>query len=306
MDASHAGGPSAGTVAWVPPLPQAAGFEHVVIETPGLRSHVALVGEGPPVLLLHGFPQHWWQWREVAPAIARRGYRVICPDLRGAGWTSADDPRIRHETRMHDVLALLDALGVARADVLTHDLGALTGMHLAYAHPERVRTLVQLSVPPGFMRFTPKIVPAFRHYPSLIMSSPDRSLRWLLAPPYTVRPMTEETLDGYLRVEQRPEIRGMGRAVVLGMITPELPRLVGTYYKRRRLQPPTLVAFGRLDDPFTEPTVRGMCRDHERSAERFELAFVDDAAHFITDDAPDAVVELAVDWFGRGPQSAHR
>lgn len=302
MDSSHVGGPSAGTVAWAPPLPEAEGFEHVVIQTPGLRSHVAIVGEGPPVLLLHGFPQHWWQWREVAPAIARHGYRVICPDLRGSGWTAADTPGIRHEARMNDVLAMLDVLGIERADVLTHDLGAITGMHLAYSHPGRVRTLVQLAVPPGFMRFTPKIMPAFRHYPSLVVSSPERSLRWLLAPPYTVRPMSPETLDGYLRVEERPEVRRAARAAVFGMITPELPRLMGTYYKRRRLQPPTLVAFGLQDHPFTEPTVRGMCRDHERHAERFELAFVDGAAHFITDDAPEAVVALAVDWFDRGPR----
>ncbi len=76
---------------WSPPLPDAPGFDHVVVETPGLRSHVAVAGEGEPVLLLHGFPQHWWQWHAVAPAIAAGGYRVLCPDLRGAGWTVADD-----------------------------------------------------------------------------------------------------------------------------------------------------------------------------------------------------------------------
>ena len=48
---------------WSPPLPEAAGFRHLVVETPGLRTHVAVIGEGEPVVLLHGFPQHWWQWR---------------------------------------------------------------------------------------------------------------------------------------------------------------------------------------------------------------------------------------------------
>lgn len=70
--------------AWSPPWPEAPGFAHLVVETPGLRSHVATIGEGEPVVLLHGFPQHWWQWRVVAPVIAAGGYRVICPDLRGA------------------------------------------------------------------------------------------------------------------------------------------------------------------------------------------------------------------------------
>src|SRR5581483_9981806 len=77
------------TAAWSPPLPEASDFDHLVVETPGLRTHVAAIGEGEPVVLLHGFPQHWWQWRAVAPVIAASGYRVICPDLRGAGWTVA-------------------------------------------------------------------------------------------------------------------------------------------------------------------------------------------------------------------------
>lgn len=79
---------------WSPPLPEAPGFEHSLVETRGLRTHLATIGEGDPVLLLHGFPEHWWQWHAVAPAIAAAGYRVLCPDLRGAGWTEADDPRV--------------------------------------------------------------------------------------------------------------------------------------------------------------------------------------------------------------------
>ncbi len=299
MGTPHIGEPSAETSVWSPPLPDAPGFTHTIIETPGLRTHVATVGEGPPVVLLHGLPEHWWQWHDVAPAIAAHGYRVICPDLRGAGWTEADDPRIGHETRMHDLLALLDVLGVERAHVMTHDLGALTGMHLAYSRPDRVRTLVQLAVPPGFMRFSPRMIPAFRHYPRLLWGGHRHSLRWVLAPPYTVRPMSADTIDAYLRVETRPEVARATRRVLLGMIAPELPRLMGGYYKRMRLRPPTLVAYGARDWPLTEPVVRTMCRDHERRAERFALAFVPDAAHFVTDDAPDAVVDLAVDWFRR-------
>jgi hypothetical protein len=86
--------------AWSPPLPEAPGFDHLVVETPGLRTHVAAIGEGEPVVLLHGFPEHWWQWHAVAPVIAAAGYRVICPDLRGAGWTVAEDPRVERGTRL--------------------------------------------------------------------------------------------------------------------------------------------------------------------------------------------------------------
>ena len=112
--------------AWSPPLPEASGFDHLVVETPGLHTHVAAIGEGESVVLLQGFPQHWWQWRAIAPVIAASGYRVICPDLRGAGWTVADDPRVERETRLRDLLALLDVLHIERAHLASHDMGVIT------------------------------------------------------------------------------------------------------------------------------------------------------------------------------------
>ena len=282
---------------WSPHLPDAPGFEHDVVDTPGLRSHVASIGEGEPVVLLHGFPQHWWQWRAIGPMLAERGYRAICPDLRGAGWTEAVRPRMDRDVRRRDLVAVLDALDVDRAHFLTHDMGAVTGIQLAHADPERVRTMVQLSTPPFFMDLIPKLMPAFKHVPPLIMHRPDRSLRWIFAPEYAAKPMSDGTIDAYLDV--RPEADRAVREFYRHMLIPEMVRIIRGDYKRMRLQPPTLVVFGRHDDPFTEPTVRRICRSHERCAERMEFAFVEDASHFITDDAPDAVTELAVDWFQR-------
>ncbi len=284
---------------WSPPLPEADGFEHSMIATPGLRTHVASVGAGEPVVLLHGFPMHWWQWRVIAPAIAAQGYRVICPDLRGSGWTEADDPRFGPESQLDDVVALLDALGIRRARFLCHDMGAISGMQLAYRSPERVRAIVQLAVPPGFMEFTPRVVPAFAHMPALLAHRRGRSLRYLFGPRYVARPMTDETIDAYLGVHERPEVERAVTALYRGMVIPVSLRLAGGVFKRMRLQPPMLCAFGRQDGPFAEPTARHICRNHAKHADRFELAFIDDAAHFLTDDAPDDVIGLALDWFAR-------
>lgn len=285
--------------AWSPSLPDAPGFAHTVIETPGLRTHVASIGEGEPVVMLHCFPGHWWQWRVIAPAIAAHGYRVICPDLRGSGWTEAADPRFGPDSQRDDVMAVLDALGIQRAHFLCHDMGAISGMQLSYLHPERVRTMVELAVPPGFMEFTPKIMPAFAHMPALLRHRPGRSLRYLFSPRYMAQPMTDATIDAYLRVHQRPEVEQAVRALYRGLVIPVSFRLMRGVYKRMRLHPPTLVVFGLKDGPFAESTARRICRKHAEHADRFELAFVDDAAHFITDDAPDAVIRLAIDWFER-------
>lgn len=290
---------SVNTSTWTPPLPDAPGFEHLMVETPGLRGHVATIGEGEPVVLLHGFPQHWWQWRTVAPAIATAGYRVYCPDLRGAGWTTAASPKIERETRLHDLLALFDALGIERAHVVSHDMGVITAMQLTYDHPERVRTAVQLSVPPPFMTLGPKFMSGFRHLPQFVWHRPGTPLRGIFSEAYVARQLPESTIDAHLAPLSRPEVDGAVRRLTRGMILPEAMRMARGVYRGRRLTVPTLALFGRRDHPWTEQNVRGACRKADRYADRFELAFVDDAAHFITDDAPTAVADLAVSWFSQ-------
>ncbi|MFP3713767.1 alpha/beta fold hydrolase [Puerhibacterium sp. TATVAM-FAB25] len=289
----------ADAAAWSPPLPEAAGFDHLLVETPGLRTHVAVVGEGEPVVLLHGFPQHWWQWRAVAPALAAAGYRVVCPDLRGAGWTVADDPRVERETRLRDLLALLDALDVERAHVVSHDMGVITAIQLTYFHPERVRTAVQLSVWPAFFSFSPRLLPAFQHLPPLVWHRPGASLRGIFSDRYVAHPLPEATIEAHLAPMRRPEVDAAVRPLVRRTVLAEAVRMMRGVYRRRRLTVPTLVVFGRRDHPTTEELMGRICRDPERYADRVELAYVDDAAHFITDDAPDAVAALALDWFAR-------
>lgn len=285
------------TSTWSPPLPAAAGFDHFTVETPGLRTHVAAIGDGDPVVLLHGFPQHWWQWRAVAPDIAARGYRVLCPDLRGAGWTVADDPRIERETRLRDLLALLDALDLERVQLVSHDMGAITALQLSYEHPERVRTAVQLSVPPFFMRFSPQSIPGFRHLPRFIWHRPGTSLRETFSSAYVARPLPEATVEAHLAPLQRPDIDASVSPLTRGMILPESLRLIRGVYRRRRLTVPTLVVFGRRDRPWTEALMEQVCRDPGRYADHLEFAYVDNAAHFITDDAPAQIAQLALDWF---------
>ena len=76
-------------------------------------------------------------------------------------------------------------------------------------------------------------------------------------------------------------------------------RIMRGVYRRRRLAVPTLVVFGRRDRPTTEELLGRLCRNPERYADHVEFAYVDDAAHFITDDAPATVADLAIDWFER-------
>jgi pimeloyl-ACP methyl ester carboxylesterase len=132
-----------------PELPALDGVRHRFHDLPtGVQVHVAETGpeDAPPVLLLHGWPQHFLMWRGVWPALAG-SHRVVMPDLRGHGWSGwPDDGDFRKARLVDDAVALLDALGIPRAHVIGHDWGGWTGILLALGHPERVRTLLAASV----------------------------------------------------------------------------------------------------------------------------------------------------------------
>ena len=289
---------AASTTAPVPELPSVPGFTHRFIETPGLRTHVAEIGQGEPIVMLHGLPQHWWEWRAIGAGLADR-YRVICPDLRGFGWTDAASPRIGHLSMRDDVLALIDAMGLDRVRMVAHDMGAVVAGHLAYDAPERIAALVTLSVPPPFMPMSLGMLPAMRHVPRLRFHRPATSLAYIFRAPYVAVPMAEETVATYLAPLQRPEKDAAIREVYRGLIGGEVPRLAKGAYRKRRLKVPSLYVFGDRDEPLTAEFVRKHSGDVSRYADHFEIASVEHAAHFMTEDNPAAVEALILDFFDR-------
>ena len=119
------------------PMPKVPGVEHRHVETGRLRVHVAEAGSGPPLLLLHGWPQHWYAWRKLIPLLAG-SRRLICPDLRGFGWTDAPDEGYRTADLAADAVALLDALELDRVDMIGHGEGGRVGFELCLSQPGRV------------------------------------------------------------------------------------------------------------------------------------------------------------------------
>ena len=205
---------------------------------------------------------------------------------------------------MNDLVAVLDAMGVDRMRLVCHDMGAITGMQLAYAHPERVEALVVLSSPPPFMSFSPKMMSGLRHLPPLVMHRPGRSLAGLFDPAHVAQPLPPGTVETYLAPMQRPAIDAAVRELYRGMVLAEAAHIARGVYKKQRLHPPTRCVFGRLDHPYTEELMHRQSGDTARYADRFEFAFVDGAAHFITDDAPEAVAELIVEHFVAAEEAA--
>jgi pimeloyl-ACP methyl ester carboxylesterase len=121
------------------------------IETSRMRHRVLEQGEGPPVILLHGFPEGAYSWRLQVPELARAGFHAIAPDQRGYAGAEVITPvdGFDHVELALDVMALLDARGIERAALVAHDWGAALAWNTALLHPDRITSVVALSVPYG-------------------------------------------------------------------------------------------------------------------------------------------------------------
>ena len=139
-------GPSAG---WLGSLGRVDQTSHRMIETNGIAMHIAERGEGPLVVLCHGWPELWYSWRHQIGPLADAGYRVVVPDQRGYGLTdrpeAIEEYDIAHLT--DDLVGLLDVLGEESAVFIGHDWGCQVVWNLAQRTPQRVRAVGALSVP---------------------------------------------------------------------------------------------------------------------------------------------------------------
>jgi haloacetate dehalogenase len=155
------------------------GFQRRNIRTRGARIHLVTGGDGPPVLLLHGYPQTHAMWHKVAPELAR-DYTVVCADLRGYGDSSKprglpDHSNYAKRAMAQDMAEVMSALGHERFHVVGHDRGARVGHRLARDHGKRVRTLTVLDISPTLKMYrstSMQFAKAYWHWFFLIQEAP--------------------------------------------------------------------------------------------------------------------------------------
>jgi pimeloyl-ACP methyl ester carboxylesterase len=150
------------SVSGAPNLP--AGFTDTFtsryVDAGGLRQHAVIGGEGPPLLLVHGWPENWYAWRLLMPALAQ-DFEVIAVDQRGIGLSDKPQDGYDAGTLAGDLVALMDALGHERFAVVGHDTGYFISYALAADHPDRVDrvALAEVPGPPGVIPSPPLFVP---------------------------------------------------------------------------------------------------------------------------------------------------
>lgn len=281
-------------------LPHVDGVTHRWVDARGVRFHVAEAGSGEdPVLLLHGWPQHWYEWRHLMPALADR-HRVIAPDLRGFGWSDAPRSSYLKEDMASDVLAVLDALGIERVKLVGHDWGGWIGFILCLRAPERFDRFLALNIIHPWQSI-PGMLPHVRRfwYQWLVITPGVGYLghrtRWftrqILRLGVTDRSAwDEETLAVFTRNLAEPaRARACVKLYRAFNFRESLPVGLGRY-DTQRLTVPTRILFGADDFAMSTHSLRG----HEPHADDLQIEIVPGCGHFIVDECPELVAERAL------------
>ncbi|MDX1581134.1 MAG: alpha/beta hydrolase [Alphaproteobacteria bacterium] len=290
-----------------------SGFDQLEVEANGIRLNLRKGGEGPPLLLLHGYPQTHVMWHLVAPRLAEQ-FTVICPDLRGYG--DSEKPLMEEgfeayakRTMALDMVSLMAELGHERYSLAGHDRGARVSYRLALDHPERVEKLCIMDIVPTIEQYEQaadrRVALAMYHWfflaqPSplpetLIASDPEFFLRYSMSGwAKDLNVFHPEAMAEYIRCFSNPEtIRASCDCYRAGA---RLDCQIDLESREAgdRIKCPTLIIWGDRDGKWDE---RGILGTWRRWAENVIGQGVP-GGHFCPEEAPEETLELMLGFFG--------
>ncbi|MFG1791267.1 alpha/beta fold hydrolase [Nocardia sp. NPDC049149] len=279
-----------------------ADLRHRFTEIDGLRIHYVEAGSGDPLILLHGWPQHWWEWRHVIGPLATH-YRVICPDIRGMGWSEGSVGGYRFERLARDLLDLMDQLGVRRARLVGRDWGLVVGYRACLNWPERFTQLVAMA---GVHPWTVAggALPVYtRPWHVYVLAALGRSRRVqarLVARAFTAwRHRGRYTIDEtevYLRRMRTTGAHQATRGFNRNLMAHEVPHFA-LRHRLLRLRVPTLHLNGDRD-----PLSAGVPQSYRDYADDMRLESIVDCGHFIPEEQPAVLVDRLLRFFDAGTE----
>ena len=299
------------------PIPELTGVEHRFLDVRGLRMHVAFAGpeDAEPLVLLHGWPQHWFAWRKLIGPLSQR-YRVICPDLRGFGWTDAPAGTYLKAELAADVIALLDELGLQRVRLAGHDWGGFTGFLVALDAPERVSHFAVAGMSHPWV--VPKtgaaatLKTARRLSYMALIASPVIGGQLVQRVPGFIRTVlrksslhpdrtwTDDELEQFVAQWAEPERAAACVGIYRSFLTRELRELASGGFRDRVMTAPSILFVGTAD-PVIRPDDQG---GFEANAPNMRLEIVADAGHWLPEEAPEQLLQAMLALYESDPATA--
>jgi pimeloyl-ACP methyl ester carboxylesterase len=278
------------------PLPDLPNARHREIPIDRASLHVAELGpqDGPPVLMVHGWPQNWWCWSGVAPLLASE-FRCVMPDLPGFGWSTAPADGYAKERLADSLLRLLDHLEIERVRYVGHDWGAFLGLLIGIREPVRLSDLFALSIPhlwPSLRdRVNPIQLAAFAY--QLPLSTPVVGAQLMRGG--LTRRILSAANAGFsaedVEIYESTMGSGGGATATTSMyrsfLTHDLPRVALGRYRHATLTVPTRLIVGERDPITRFNSLAGF----ETHAPRMRVERVPGAGHFLPQERPRLIAE---------------
>ena len=263
--------------------------------------HVAEAGDpaAEPLVLVHGWPQHWYAWRKLIGPLAER-YRVICPDLRGFGWTDAPAGSYLKSELAADVIALLDELGLERVRLAGHDWGGFAGFLICTEAPERVSHYAAAGInhlwPAGDPGVAERLKLLSKVWYMLLIASPVLGKQVIQRVPAFTRnallkgaahrAWSDEELEQFTAQWREPERAAACVGVYRSFLTKELAQLSSGAFRDHRMEIPARLFVG-TEDPVIDPETLG---GFEANAPRLQLDVLEGVGHWVPEEAPEQML----------------
>lgn len=287
-------------------MPVVEGVTHRFVDVRGIRFHVADAGAGEPVVLLHGFPQHWYAWHRLVPELAG-SFRLLCLDLRGCGWSDAPPAGYDTKSRAADVLAVMDELGLDRVRLIGHDTGGWLGFMLCLYAPQRFSSYLAINTshPWPQRRFGLPLY-AWRFWYTAFWEYPHLGRRVLRHWPGFTRFMLRHwvkdkntwdpnDLAQFVAAHQDPARSRAGEQQMWQFVLHDIPAIARGHFRKLHLTVPTLMLTGDVD-PVSPPTAPEAVAPY---ADDLTMRTVV-GGHLLPEESPSAVADAARELFRAG------
>jgi pimeloyl-ACP methyl ester carboxylesterase len=288
-------------------FPAVEGVEitHRYVDIGGLQVHVAEAGEGEPLFMLHGWPQHWWMWRKQIPFFAKR-FHVVAPDMRGFGWTEATPNGYLKDDLAADLVKLIHKLGYKQVRLLSHDWGGWIGFIASAKNPGLISQHFANNICPIWFRIGLQMIPAtiqlgymfkigMPYFGAKMLMRNGDYVHYLFTRGNTRKEGWTEFEKNIFsdRFKDPARANASSKLYEQFLLKEYIPvGLFGKYHKYR-LKTPTRILFGDKDFAVSLYWLRG----YEDYADDLEIELVPETGHFIVDEKPDLVNERAMKFF---------
>ncbi len=287
-----------------PKLPELPGVKHNFVNVKGIKLHVAEAGHGKPLLLIHGWPQHWFVWRKIIPLLSDK-YRLIMPDLPGFGWSEAPQNFDYNKGQLASfMISLVDTLNLKQVGLIGHDWGGFIGFLACLQEPEKFNKFLALGIVHPFQQLDLRILESWKlnyqiqiampFFGELLLKNGSTYLKKTMQK-YSSNPntWTEEELNCFLDVIKQPSVAHASSLIYRTFRNKEMLPIMFGKYKNQKLQVPTKLLIGEKDPVIRPSFIKGF----EPYVDNMQVEYLKNCGHFIPEEMPDLVVKEIKSFF---------